>query len=550
MIKPFPVVVFLVAAVMLQGCDKWIAWEGVGTDTDSTATTEVNVLDFEAVASTDHEMIQLAIDYAYDNGIAGVFVPAGIYEIDAAGVNGDRGIGLKDGITLRLDPAAVLKAIPNDAGTYSVVRIQNVNNATLTGGTILGERDEHTGTTGEWGMGIDIRDADSITVQNVLIKYCWGDGIYVGGGICRDILIDNVTCDSNRRQGFSLVHADGVRVQNAVFSNTVGTEPQSGMDIEPNTSQTVKNVFITGTSFLKNGGEGLLVTGSAGQVSDIHIENCIVDSNYSRGIQLSSELSTSGEKKLNRVSLSDITISNTAEEGIYVRKAADVSFNGLNVFDSGTLAARIWNSSNVSLDSFAVTHSTSDAVYVLDCDTVTAAHGTINLGSSSAKGFALRGSKGLTLSALEVNGGSQGIWINDVQELLLTGSLFSGQSVHGGRVESLQGSIIENCRFEEVADRALYIIASDSNEITGNTFFGNAHVDNGYSVSVLCLTGPSHDNTISGNTIQHGGHVNKPAYGIWLMGDTYTNTVSSNTIADDTYSISAIRDQGSGNTVN
>src|SRR5690606_939743 len=182
----------------LHGCDKRIVERAKETVTNSIAISEVNVLDFEAAADSDHEMIQLAIDYAYNNGIAGVFVPAGVYEIDAAGVNGDQGIGLKDGITLRLDSAAVLKAIPNDAGTYKIVRIHNISHAKVTGGTILGERNEHTGTSGEWGMGIDIRDADSVAIEGVLIKYCWGDGIYLGGSTpCRDILIENTTCDSN-----------------------------------------------------------------------------------------------------------------------------------------------------------------------------------------------------------------------------------------------------------------------------------------------------------------------------------------------------------------
>ena len=42
-----------------------------------------------------------------------------------------------------------------------------------------------------------------------------------------------VTADNNRRQGLSIVEADGVLVTDSIFSNTHGTRPSAGIDLEP-----------------------------------------------------------------------------------------------------------------------------------------------------------------------------------------------------------------------------------------------------------------------------------------------------------------------------
>lgn len=553
MIKRLLVIVSMTTTFVLHGCEKLINKGMEEVDMGTIATTEVNVLDFESAAATDHEMIQLAIDYAYDNGIAGVFVPAGVYEIDAAGVNGDRGIGLRDGITLRLDPAAVLKAIPNNAGTYSIVRIQNVTSAKLTGGTILGERKEHGGTTGEWGMGIDIRDADSITVQDVLIKYCWGDGIYVGGNTpCRDILIENTTCDSNRRQGISLVHVDRVLVRNSVLSNTIGTQPQSGIDLEPNSSQTVKNVLITGTSFVKNRGKGLLAFAGAGAVTDIRIENCVADSNYNSGIDLNGGAPSIGEKRVRRVSISNVTITNTVQDGIYIRTSSHIDIDSTSVLESGLRAIWVLNSNDISLDSFTVRNTAKEAregiVIVSDSEGIVANRGIIDVGYATPDVFTLTDSDSLTFSSLSVSGGASGLNGKNLTNISVSDVDFNAQAGDGVRLDSVYHSVFENSQFEGVAKTPVYLHNGVDNEFTGNSFIGNCHASNN-TYSVLQLSGSSNGNTISNNSIQQGSHTNKAKYGIWLMSDTHTNTVSSNTIANDAYVVSAVFDEGSGNDI-
>ena len=38
----------------------------------------------------------------------------------------------------------------------------------------------HTGNTGEWGHGIAVFGSTNVTIENVDISQCWGDGIYLG----------------------------------------------------------------------------------------------------------------------------------------------------------------------------------------------------------------------------------------------------------------------------------------------------------------------------------------------------------------------------------
>ncbi|WP_262248515.1 right-handed parallel beta-helix repeat-containing protein [Parapedobacter soli] len=556
MIKRLLVIIAMITAFMLHGCEKWVEGGMTEVDPDTTATTEVNVLDFESAATTDHEMIQLAINYAYDNGIASVFVPAGMYEIDAAGVNGDRGIGLKDGITLRLDPAAVLKAIPNAANHYSIVRVWDVSRVKVTGGTILGERNEHTGTTGEYGMGIDIRNSDSVTVQDVLIKYCWGDGIYVSGETvgCRDVLIDNVTCDSNRRQGISVENIDGFVLRNSVLSNTIGTAPQSGIDIEPYLStQSVRNVLITGTSFLKNRGKGLTIFAAYGEVSDVRVENCIADSNYNAGIQLNSGAPMPGEKNLQRVSISNVTITNTVQDGLFIRTSANIDVDSTRVLDSGLRGIWVVNSSDIALDSFTVRNTAKEAregvVVISDSERIAASRGIIDVGYATPDVFTLIGSDSLTFSSLSVSGGATGLDGKNLTNVLVSDVDFSAQAGDGVRLDSVYHSVFEDSHFEGIGKTPVYLHNGADNEFTGNSFIGNCHASND-TYSVLQLSGSSNGNTISNNSIQQGSHTNKAKYGIWLMPTTSSNTVSSNTIANDAYVVSAILDEGSGNVVN
>ena len=99
--------------------------------------------------------------------------------VDAAS---ERSLKLKSDMTLRLSDGATLKAIPNTAKKYAVITISNASHVWVIGGTLEGDRDQHQGKSGEWGMGIHIgKRAEHITISGVTSKKMRGDGFMSAG---------------------------------------------------------------------------------------------------------------------------------------------------------------------------------------------------------------------------------------------------------------------------------------------------------------------------------------------------------------------------------
>jgi parallel beta-helix repeat protein len=208
----------------------------------------------------DTTAIQNAINAVGGTG-GTVLVPDGVYMVNATAIQsgGNHGLALKSAMTLKLSPGAVLKAIPNAVDTYAIVMLSGLSDVSIVGGTIEGERKDHMGSAGESGMGISIESSQNVVVEALTAKECWGDGFYVSG-TSKKVTFCGVTSDHNRRQGMSIVGADGVLVQGSTFQNTTGTLPEAGIDIEPNPGETVNDVLIQACTFINNAG-GAFQTG-------------------------------------------------------------------------------------------------------------------------------------------------------------------------------------------------------------------------------------------------------------------------------------------------
>ncbi len=204
----------------------------------------------------DTANIQLAIDAVSERGGGGVFFPKGTYYIDAL-----KSIKLRDNVTLDFSDGVTLKALPNDSPNYEIIKIENVKNVKLNGNVhIVGERNEHRGFSGEWGMGISVIGSQNISLNNVNVSDCWGDGIYIGdsksGQTNRNITITNPILDNNRRQGISVITAINLKILNPTIMNTNGTPPASGIDLEPNAnSEPLQNISIINPSTVNNEGQ-------------------------------------------------------------------------------------------------------------------------------------------------------------------------------------------------------------------------------------------------------------------------------------------------------
>jgi parallel beta-helix repeat protein len=265
------------------------AWRSAVASTSSVPTrvrgrTQVNVRDKGARGDGQHDDTSAFQAAIYDLPPAGgtVQVPDGSYLIDA-----EVSVLLRDHTHLAMSPGARLVAKPNAAERGYVLYAYKVSDVEISGGQIVGDRDRHLGTGGEWGHGIQIRGASRVTVRDIRISDCWGDGICIGGADrqqstpSEDIVISNVVCTRNRRQGLSIGRSRNVRVLGSEFSDTAGTNPQYGIDIEPDRPGGADDIRIEDCIVRNNRGGGIQIYR---RVTNVTITGCTIEGNRGRGI--------------------------------------------------------------------------------------------------------------------------------------------------------------------------------------------------------------------------------------------------------------------------
>ena len=254
----------------------------------------INVRNHGALGDGVHDdtnAFQSAID-ALPAGGGTVVVPVGTYLLDPV-----QRVVLRSRMHLSMASGAVLKAKANSAERAYVLMLHKISDVAISGGEIEGDRDRHNGTTGQWGHGIMVRGASRVTIRDILIRKCWGDGITIATSvpgpdnprvIGEDIVIANVACLDNRRAGMSIGQSRMVKVYDSEFSYTGGITPGCGINVE---------------SDFDNPG-----------ASDLRIENCAFRHNQANGIQV--------YKRAVRVAIRDNTIERNNGYGVLVMGAS------------------------------------------------------------------------------------------------------------------------------------------------------------------------------------------------------------------------------------
>ena len=205
------------------------------------------------------ERINRAVTYAQTHSIRIVEISQDVLLSLPANYSAP-GILMKSHVYLELNATIAIRA--NDYPRYAIILFSGVTDSGVFGrGRILGDNATHIGTDGEWGHGVNIVDSCSdISIQDITIENCWGDGICVGGEKTADngssnISVNHVVVDSNGRQGITVTKGSNISISKSKISNTGinrGKFPMDGLNIEPNDNNRVSNVNIYDNTFLNN----------------------------------------------------------------------------------------------------------------------------------------------------------------------------------------------------------------------------------------------------------------------------------------------------------
>lgn len=220
----------------------------------------VNLLSFgnAGFGGDDTNVIQNALNTTAANGQA-LRIPAGSYNINSIFFPNNSQLVLDAGVTITANPGyGPLTKMLN-------IKSQNVTIAGAGAASVIFKMRkseyvaEHATDGSEWRHCLDIEGASNINISGISCNQSGGDGLYIAGG--QNITISDSIFDQNFRQGLSLISGQHIFVYRCYFTNTEGTNPQSGIDIEPNDP--------------------------SGAAADVHIEDSFTTGNAGAGVMLS-----------------------------------------------------------------------------------------------------------------------------------------------------------------------------------------------------------------------------------------------------------------------
>jgi hypothetical protein len=224
---------------------------------------------------------------------------------------------------------AELKQIPTASPAYTVINLLGVDNVTIYDGIVTGDRASHTGSKGEWGFGISLRGTTNVRIYNTETKENWGDGVYVGKGAdnapSQNVSLENVYSHHNRRNGLSVTSGIGVHIIGGEYTNTIGTPPECGIDIEPNkATDYIQDITIMNVKTSANKSCGLLIvatglsTGAGAKPVSVVVDGWSSEREGSQG------LSVFGVENSNivsgRISIGKSTIHTSGDSGVYISR--------------------------------------------------------------------------------------------------------------------------------------------------------------------------------------------------------------------------------------
>lgn len=365
--------------------------------------------------------------------------------------------------------AGKLTAIAATSAFYSIFDIENKEDISFYNLQLVGDRDIHLGTGGEQGFGIRCLSSKRIKVIGGDVSNFWGDGLYFGATDtathtnCEDITIIGVNSHHNRRQGLSMTGVMRAHVEASRFNDTNGTNPQSGVDLEPNAGFVCKDIVFINCEAERNAGAGfeMLDASNSGAVERISFINCPARANGSNGLRLVSarKVTHTGE------------ISDNVSHGVYA----------------------IQGSNNLSLPRPDIHDNGGDGVQILT-NSVGASIGEGRIFSN--QGFGVNSSGRINLSLVEIHTNQLGGWY------------FGAGAVRSKAIE---------CYVHDNGGTGGETAAAET-RVVGGEYSANSTATNAAAHNLAVYANDCQ--VIGGVKSRVGTNTNKPAYGLRSTGNS------------------------------
>lgn len=254
------------------------------------------------------------------------------------------------------------------AGASTVtLTVANTNRVSLSGFTIDGNKAAFAVVT-EHKHGLDASGASNLTLNDLRVLNPKGDGIYFGvgtTGTTAGIRATNVTTDGAYRNGVSIISMDDGLFTGCSFLNSSGTNPQSGLDIEPNfDTDLIKDIRFVGCTMAGNASEGVIVTLKPHGVTRqgrIRFANCAIRNNGASGALL---------YRSDDVIFRDCDVAENALDGYMLTfgEQRDITISGGSVTRNGNHGINVSPDDLVNIQNIAITGNPTGGTFTLTFD--------------------------------------------------------------------------------------------------------------------------------------------------------------------------------------
>lgn len=240
--------------------------------------------------------------------------------------------------TVVFEPGVKIEAIPAafPRPTQAFFGFFNCQNITLLGsGTAIRMRKEEY-TKGEWRHIFLIRGCNGFRADGFALSDSGGDGIEISGNTrvpySEDVVITNCSSVNNRRQGISIISGKEVYIRNCIFSETKGTMPGAGADLEPNKPEDILDgIYFENCHFENNFNSGIKLAlhelTAASRPVNIRFSGCVLSNNFHPdNPRVPAEitlLSSPLDGVKGKVVFEDCVVENNSNMAVYARKDGD-----------------------------------------------------------------------------------------------------------------------------------------------------------------------------------------------------------------------------------